>query len=356
MSPPKQLINKPLTAVHSHFIYLDKAKDIVGYTEDDLYSASIQIIGKKRGISINGPYFIVTGNVENPLTSFLKEDNIFRPVGYYYNIDEKKESGTLLPIPYPYKKDFASICVDSSNKIHFMKNDEFLKHHKTHLVSSLVYLCDKNGSVFKKGQKNVVARIDTPEIKMNKNGGPETDLDYKLAFQSGPVLIWDGKLVFTREKMIGEKLVFEDSVIGRTKLAPWKLHKELVMATQADIKKATHYLLDKNDQTVDAYNNKEGETKFIYGQRASPNLNIFSALCETNDGKTMIALIEGRGYTAPGLDRSQFAALLATMNVKYAVCLDGGFSANVIFKNKERSWLLNDPEKRQLGLSLHFVY
>jgi hypothetical protein len=355
-SPPKQLINKPLSTVHSHFIYLDTPKDVIGYTEDDLYTASIEVLGKKRGISINGPYFIVTGNVENPLTSFLKEDDIFRPVGYYYNVDEKKESGTLLPVPYPYKKDFASIYVDSSNKIHFMKNNEFLKHHKTQLGSSLVYLCDKNRSVFKKGQKDVVARIDTPEIKLNKKGEPETDLDYKLAFQSGPILIWDGKLVFTRKKMLEEKLFLDHSIIGRTKLAPWKLHKELVMATQSDIKKATHYLLDKNDQTVEAYNNKEGETKFIYGQRASPNLNIFSALCETNDGETMIALVEGRGYTAPGLDRAQFASLLVTMNVKHAVCLDGGFSANVIFKDKERSWMLNDPEKRQLGLSLHFIY
>jgi hypothetical protein len=44
------------------------------------------------------------------------------------------------------------------------------------------------------------------------------------------------------------------------------------------------------------------------------------------------------------------------MGIKNAISLDGGFSAQAIVKeNGNKKYLLNDPEKRNIGLSLSFT-
>jgi exopolysaccharide biosynthesis protein len=67
-------------------------------------------------------------------------------------------------------------------------------------------------------------------------------------------------------------------------------------------------------------------------------------------------MCEGRGYDALGLTRYQFADIInkSIPNIRHAVCLDGGFSAQMLMrrKNGQIRYAMPDPEKRGLGISI----
>jgi exopolysaccharide biosynthesis protein len=81
-----------------------------------------------------------------------------------------------------------------------------------------------------------------------------------------------------------------------------------------------------------------------------------SALCEMQDGTNMLVMCEARGYDAIGLTRYQFAEIIfkSIPGIRHAVCLDGGFSAQILMRNKRGKMLyaMPDPEKRNLGISI----
>ncbi len=74
------------------------------------------------------------------------------------------------------------------------------------------------------------------------------------------------------------------------------------------------------------------------------------------DGSVVFFLVEGRGFDAAGIDRSQLAEIIALFGVKDAVSLDGGFSAQGVLKDGSLGYfLVNDPEKRRVGVAMGFV-
>jgi len=348
LAPPKSLIGTPLPNVNIHLTYIqnDGSNEIYATIGDDLWTGSKAM---KNGISLNGGYFIVNYNVENPLTSYLTEEDLMNPLGYFYN---NGVGNTIIPTMPPYNKDFAVVTVTSDNKVKMYRQEEFLSKHKTTTRDILVYCCDKN----QKTIENKVACFSIPIVDINpKTNKPvKSKIDYKIAFETGPILIWDGEIVFTRKKMMNDMFIMKDLINEYPQGDPeWRLPSDFEVVDNP--LKYPYYKLQPEEENCFAYNNNDGEYAFYSDQRSSSSFHVTHVLCITYDDKVISILVEGRVFTGLGVDRAQLASLVSLFNVKYAVALDGGFSANVLYtEKKNHKYILQDPEKRPLGIALHF--
>ena len=340
-APPYYLIDTPLPDINLRLTYLPKQANIECRFGDSLWTALEDV---ENGVCINGSFFIVDDNIENPITSYLKEDNLWNPIGYYY--DRKTNVGsTIYPLTSPYSEDFGVITV-SNNKLKLYQKHEFDRLHETINTPILVYCANKN----QKTANKKLACFDVPVIAF-RNGRPSTKLNYDIAFESGPVLIWDGKIIFTREKMLNSifdmKHLISKFPIGTPNFIP----KGYTVVD--DPSKYPYYKLCTEEEDCYAYMNQPGESKFYADQRHSNSFQVIHVLCETWSGEFVSILIEGRGYTTVGLDKAQVASIVSLFNVKNAIGLDGGFSANVLHSiHGQKTFVLHDPEKRAIGISL----
>lgn len=344
-------IGSRIWSVKMHIVAFRQEKVLVGVTS----KMDIGAVGRKYlqndGIAINGGYFIVARNNENILTPNLPVDATFSPIGYYYNGVEGK---TVLEIPAPYKKYFAAIIVTSDNKILIEKYEEFQKHevHKTTEVPQFYQLGVDLVSQYA-GQKkfprnppgmpieslpNVFTVLNTQIVDHHD---PIIKTGYKAAFATGPILIWDGEVVFTLEMMLEEKfrLSLPNNKIQNPPKIPYGNLQE--------------YRVSGDAKNSNMFYGEPREGPFLYGQRNSPQFIVHNVLGITNDNQIVVIMIEGRGFDTPGLDRAQLTELISLLGLWRAVSLDGGFSAQcLIRKSGVQKYLLRDPEKRNLGVSL----
>lgn len=351
--PPKS--NEQMDTVNMHLVYIqnppgytdfEKHHIAIGVEQRDLFEVSIdRLRDMKQGVSINGGYFIVPGNISNPLTPGLEKFKL-HPIGYFFSKQTPEYNGTKLPIPRAYSDSFATIYIDSVGRLHMMKSSEFLNHHKT--VSKIVLVSKNDPSEGPRPNiiRNEAITQKVIDMTLTSEGiyvPTQRDIDYVSAFETGPILIWNGDIVFTRAKMEFEEFTMDTFDRSHPSLNP----------------RFERYRVSATAQNYKMWFNEPGESNFIYGARHSNSLGIHNVLCITKDNEYLIVFIEGRGFDAAGLDRAQLAELISKFNVKHAVALDGGFSANAVFKNPpgEKAgtyWLLNDPEKRSISTAIHF--
>lgn len=358
LSPSKELLGTPLPLVNLHLTFLpnDGSSRIYSSVGIDLWYGSKFL---KKGLSMNGGYFIVDRNVTNPLTTYLTVKDIMTPIGYFYT--EQTGGHTVLPTMPPYHKDFGVVMVDFQNKIHIYKYLDFLSHHQTQSRDILVYCCNKDqefAAIKKDEEPYKVACFSIPEIAVNsKTFQPKTKLKYKTAFETGPILIWDGEIVFTRTKMMTDQFNMKDLVdefpVGEPN---WRLPSGLEIVSNP--RKYPYYKIEKEEQDCYAYKNQIEEYAFYSDQRSSSSFHIHHVLCITYDNQVLSVLCEGRGFNSVGLDRPQLTSLISLFNVKHAISLDGGFSANILYTEKGvgKKYILSDPDKRELGMVLHISY
>lgn len=345
--PAPELIGTPLPSVDLFLTYVDPARGatLAVALGTDLWDAARRV---PRGVSLNGNFFVVDRNLHNPLTSYLTDDDVGLPIGYWAMPDG--EGRTVLPVPPPYRDEYAAVVADAAGRVRFMPLPEFYAQHDVAQVPLLVYCCGADGEVAQARGRDVVAAVSVPVITGRRG------LDYTFAMEAGAVLVWEGQRVFTRERM--ESLRYDMPTLLEKYPAtdaplPWALDASLV---RGDASRFPFYKLSRDQATTQAYFNLPGEYAFAYDQRFSNSNNVWHVLCETFDGELLSVLSAGRGYDAPGIDRAQLSALLAHLNVRHAVSLDGGFSANVLASRaRAKAYVLPDPEKRPLGLSLHFI-
>ncbi|ALX27539.1 putative serine/threonine protein kinase [Golden Marseillevirus] len=315
--PSPKLEGKPFRTVRCSFVRVnEKARCSLatGYSLQDRITQNT--IRGKSALCVNGGYFIVGQNVSNSLTPGL-EGREFHPMGYYF--DGTKKSGTVLPIPPPYRNWFASIVI-KDGKIAVMHLPAFEKLHEKERVPFRVLT--ELGEVVE-GTQSVISM---------REGRPATSLKYDACFCSGPILLWEGKRIFNERVMLNSEFALND---GRK------------------------YKVFDRAQNTKMFFSQVGETQFPYGQRHSANLQIHNILLVFKDGRIGFFFVEGRGYDALGADRVQVAKMIEYAfegRVEHAISLDGGFSANAVVTkdSKPPSWLLPDPEKRKLGTSLLF--
>ncbi|AHA46050.1 putative serine/threonine protein kinase [Insectomime virus] len=308
--PPKKLIGRPMRTVRCAFVKVRPDAKCSLTTGKSLQKRIARSSLKgKSALCVNGGYFVVGQNIGNSLTPGLHGKE-FSPIGYYY--DGTKNSGTVLPVPPPYREWFAAVTI-KDGQLSVSHLPEFERKHALGNVPFRVMTMD--GQVLE-GTQTVVAKTG----------------DYDACFCSGPILIWNNKNVFTKEALLNSKMNLPD---GRG------------------------YKVFDGAKSNSMFLSVPGESQFPYGQRHSGNFQIHNILVVLDDGTIGFFFVEGRGYDALGADRVQVAKMLEYAfegRIKYAVSLDGGFSANaVVTKDGDAPrWLLPDPEKRKLGTSLLF--
>lgn len=149
---------------------------------------------------------------------------------------------------------------------------------------------------------------------------------------SGPILIYDGKIIFTSDNIkysCGDKVKNADLFISQT---------------STSIKLKGHYEYEnkngkcnmkiiKNPQT---YQRCDTITPGELQHANNPNPR--GALCILNNNDYVFVCFEGRADKGDGVDlESMGEALLASYpNIKHAINLDGGVSANLVFRTREK--------------------
>lgn len=363
---PPSNIGEPMKMVNVHLVYASPADGQVttfGITVEnrDLYKAAKYTLARaKSGFSVNGGYFIVPGNYNDPLNWSLSSGLSGMPIGYFYSRNTPQFNGTMLPIPRKYRDDFATLYVttDASlgggGKLKMERSKIFQSWHETE-NRIVVYSLNRDPPVSHAVNRKAIKMELDPFTGIHQPvmSPVNTSFSYQSAFECGPILIWDGKIEFTREKM--DTALFQ---IDPKFDIPSVVMPDGTPNTKA--KPGEHYRVVTAAKTSKMYFNEPGESSFPYGQRHSNSLMIHNVACETNSGDTIFVFVEGRGFDSVGLDRAQLAELISRFDVKHAVSLDGGFSANAVLKRPNNDemgyyWLLNDPDKRMLSTAIHFI-
>lgn len=325
-SPPISLLGKQFPGVNIHVLGINKQATVKTqflvhkHRNHGLYSTMIQTFNLgKRGFMVNGSYFVVSSLLGNMTVYNLDKAELLYPIGFYFNADEALEEGTCmkLPIPSPYVPFFAFITIAKDGKFTFRKYSNLLLTHETKDVEIM------DGGNLIRIDKMVECSVDGLPLLKEVNGDVRElnpDTDYKYGFSTGPILVWEGNVVFTQRIM--NRQMF------------------------------THKVYPKA-ATNTAFLSSEGEKAFPYGQRHSNNLMPHLVLIEFKDGTVGFLMVEGRGFDAPGVDRAQLAEMCVFLGAKHAVSLDGGFSANAVINMYGLPKIMVDiPENRPLGFMI----
>jgi hypothetical protein len=316
-----------------------------------LWESSVENFrGVDSGVTINGGYFIVGTNLSELTSHIIDESNIENknPIGYCFDHHKigKKSNGTHLPIPKAYRKYFGVVWCDNGNVIHIDRYEDFIDRHDT--INQEVRYMMNDGSIYSTTQKVIKMRNDDGKFGYFGDYPVGSDGlmigDYKWAFCSGPMMVWDEKVVFTDDVMLNSQFHIVDSDVS---IDP-KVEKPKNFTTYSLSPKSPNNYMFKGSSS--------GDSTTPYGSRHSNRFMIHNVMGITEDMTLMFFLIEGRGYDAPGLDRVQVAHLISKFKVVKAISLDGGFSANSVFKvnGGKLHYLQKDPEKRELGISVSF--
>ncbi|BAU80172.1 divergent serine/threonine protein kinase [Tokyovirus A1] len=311
-SPSEKLWGRPMRTVRCSFVGLSRRARCSLSTGKRLQQRITKnVLDGSAALCVNGGYFVVQQNIANSLTPGLKGKE-YSPIGYYF--DGTSKSGTTLPVPPPYRDWFVAVTV-KGGKLGMERLPEFEKKHKLRSVPFRV----------------LTEGRETLEFSQTVIAESRNDI-YDQCFCSGPILIWGGKRVFDENTMLNSEFSLQD---GRK------------------------YKVFDAAKNTKMWFSEQGETQFPYGQRHSANFQIHNIMVLLKDGSFGFFFFEGRGYDALGTDRVQVAKAIELFfggNVLHAVSLDGGFSANAVVTKEGDAprWLLPDPEKRKLGVSMLF--
>jgi len=313
-----------IETIFLHVFKLKKITDITLQNGIDLWNGSLTSLIHTNGLSINCGYFIVKGNL-NSLYPHLDESSLFSPIGYSY-ISGASKNGTLLPFPDVYDADLGVVYGTKDGVLNVTSWPLFRDKHV--LINDVVKYESIDGKVIEQPIKSI--SMDNGSL-IGKNVTGVVDFKYDFAFVTGPILISENEVVFTAEKMNNQIMTVNNQIVHTVPGAknPYK------------------------------YRSAPNETNQYYGMRHSHRYTVHNVLGIDNDGNRHIFLCEGRGFNAPGLDRVQLSYLLRNLGIRSAVSFDGGFSANAIYKDCDSGmckpvFALEDPEKRRLGISMHF--
>lgn len=311
----------------------------------------------------NGGYFTINTNIQNQIIAnnlvngaALNPMNIFNPIGFYYNKDDIEHSGTTIPVPKPYRNYFAFIT--KRNNVLAIENYNDFYNQFNHVQIPLLYELE-DGTFYATTQNIIQVRNGinntyggNPVLKNNSILNPN-DKNLEFAFCSGPLLVRDGVVIFDFNTMINKQFAIIDDDV------PNNVQPRGVARDKPP--NLTSYKIIYGDLAKNNYMFKSGEntdTNQMYGMRHSNRLMVHNVLGIKNNGEIIFIMIEGRGYSAPGLDRVQLANLVQKFDIKDAVSLDGGFSANAVYKIDEnrKKYLMEDPDHRPLGISIIFAW
>lgn len=341
----------PIEVVNLNIIFMNDWTGVELNHGGDLWNnARVDFDGIKSGVAINAGYFLCPCNLITGINdTIINDDDVMnrRPIGYYYYHRRTDDNnGTFLPIPKPYRPYFGVVWCDNDNNINIWKYQDFLEKHERY-SEDITYILE-DGNIYKTIQEVIMMQRNNGN-KDTKGLHPSNfkhdKMPYKWAFCTGPMLVWDGEIVFNSELMLNKQFQIDDT--------------DIPFGSFVKPPNFTRYKLsDTDDYYMFKTSILKGKEFTGYGSRHSNRFMIHNVLGIDERGMLISVLVEGRGYNAPGLDRVQVAHLMKNFKFSYAISLDGGFSANAVYKidNGKRMYLQNDPEKRDLGTSISFTF
>jgi len=332
-------VGQPMEQVNLYFAVPRDKKPLIRVNEN---ISLIQGQAIDRAWAMNGGFFIVPNNINNTLTPYLSANDRFKSIGYSFDGDN---ADNTLPIPLPYEADMMVIVQTRNDSIVAMRYSDFVDQHKLFPLDAVYQLMDGGKEYFALSQRSIATRDGKPLLDQDAE---HYDMlrGYKRAFCTGPLLILNGAVHFTPEKMLletmvlNETMVFQPPVGGERDIRnKFKLgNAPLIMDPYSVV--GRNFRISSQQQTNSLYNNEVGEKLFPYGQRSASSLVTNAAMCYSKRlGQWFWAYAEGRGFYAPGVDKAQLAWLLEHFDVDIAINLDGGFSANIVYqsdKHKQR--------------------
>lgn len=310
--PSSNLIGTKYPTVKLHMIYYRNGTGYINLSmgKEDIYDSATKSLSKvPMGVSISGGMFAGKSK---------KKNAEFKPIGFYYDKFNPQSSGTYVPVPQAYHDDWGVIMI-SGGYIKLGSYSKFLEKHQTEKVPVIYYLADDNQNTQEKYPTtvSVIKMIDNkPKLKSGE------DVPYDFAMASGPILVSNGNVIMT-----DQKLDYSQFILNVNENPP--TDKSITA------KNNSYYKLIAEAPNVNMYFSDVGENKknFIYNQRNSNYLTSHSVIAETNRGDIMFFFIEGEDFNSVGLDRAELAKLVSKFDIKNAMCFDGGFTTNAVIKN-----------------------
>lgn len=349
-APPPEELDREMKSVGLRIVYYRNGSGGVTMSlgGDVFDAAQTSLASVPAGISVSGGFFVMKRNITNTLTPGL-EPYQGRPIGFYFDRFNPHLSGTSLPVPTAYKKDWGVIMA-SRGTIQLGRYSTFINKHYTEKVKAQYQLAknDQTNTANPDGSMKLYNTTVT-RIKLFEDGMPRlksgAPLPYDFVMASGPILVWNGQVVITRKKLEFSNLVIDVMDSPPENGSP-------------TYENGSYYKLLASAENASMYYAEEGEkwNNFIYGQRNSNSLSAHNVICQTNSGDILFVFVEGLGFNSLGLDRAQLAALVAKFDVKTAIALDGGFDVNGVLKtiSGEYQWLMPATEyQRPIGTHIN---
>ena len=326
--------------------YTNQNMEVVVGSRDNPFKASTNVLDHGKGGAILAGGLYVTKENMQPLTPDVTAKDFYHPIGFFYSANDLRWTGAPVPLPNGYRKDFAVVAV-VNNQFVFMKYNDFEVLHETVRRPYNLYLKDKNGEKYVWKSSESAIRVEKGRPIM-RGGKP---VFYQAAMTLGPILVWEGNTVFSKEKMMKEgfqvDLTTEWSVESKDQ-RPLR-NKNIVNP----VEQGQSYALYEGAATNSMYFTEVGENADDpYKLRNSNKVTSYSCLCQTYDGRLLYLSVDGNGIGSEGLDRVQFARLVSHFNVRYAVGFGQGQVANAVYRDAGHSakWLSPNVYTSAVGL------
>ena len=338
-------IGRFMEKVNVHLVYYtNQNMEIEVESRGNPFKSATSALNMGRsGIILGGGLYITKENVQS-LTPDITSTDLHRPIGFFYTQDDLKQTGSPIPIPNGYRPDWAVVAVINNQFVFFRYND-FEMMHETVRKPYNVYLQskDNNRRVWQASESAIKVEKGKPVMRGLK------PVPYQAAMSLGPILVWEGKTIFSSKKML--KSVFNVNLTN-----DWSIeHTEEFGLRDAnvsnEIEEGEAYTLYEGASNNSMYFTETTEkSKDPYHMRESNRVTSQTALCQTFDGKLLYISVEG-DLTSPGLDRSQFASLISHFNVRYAVSLNSGQTVSAVYRTEGQpaKWLEARPFTTNVG-------
>ena len=316
--------------INIHLVfYGNKNMEVKVESKGNPFTGAATVLDKGRaGIVLGGGIYVTKENIQ-PLTPDVTDKDLFKPVGFFYTEDDLTQTGSGVAIPSGYRADWAVVAV-INNQFTFFRYEDFESMHETVRRPYNVYIQREGGKKIWEGSETVI-KVKKGRPVLKRTG---LKIPYQAAISLGPILIWEGKNIFSTRKML--KAAFNVDLIKdfplTTKEEERGLHNE---NEYADATEGEPYTLsnasDNSMYFTDPEKGVDSKSAGPYGVRESNKVAAYTALCQTYDGQLLFFTVEG-GISGSGLDRSQFSQLISHFNVRYAVSLNSGENSNAVYR------------------------
>lgn len=337
---PQELQDRPLRGLYAIHVTPQRTKvDLLQSV--DLTTAVTSVTG--LAMAINGGYFLVESNINNALNNIQPKSQLRDPLGLTY-ID-----GVVYVNPFPpvYEPWLAFVCITYDGHHVLLSQKRMLQFTRAIDVPFTYCIPGETPILFTRNY-----RVPDVEYFATQNG-------FRYIYQVGPLLLKNGQPTLTERDYQRQFHITQEDINNVQGISPNKDPQSLLNKRYCLYAKTTPNGIAP-DLGFDLFCRDTRSVPTLYGMNHSNVFMNHNVLLYHKDHSISFLLVSGRGYGSEGIDRAQLARWLShspfAKDIKAAISLDGGFSANAVVQKRDGSltYALEDPERRAVGLSYLF--